>query len=81
MSRLYIMSPEDNADLFPSTGEDAFESVDRSNARSKSGQETLVEIQARKRSEATAKKQSGNKESKPNKLPRERRLVKRLVML
>ena len=50
------MSSEDNADLFPLIEEDAFESMDRSDASSESDQETLVEIQARKHSEAASKK-------------------------
>jgi len=59
------MSSKDDEDLFPSTGEDAFESMDGSDASSKSDQEMLVEIQARKRSEVASKKQSGNRASKP----------------
>ena len=70
------MSSEDDADLFPSTGEDAFESMDGSHMSSESDQETLVEIQARKHSEAASKKQSGNKASKPVKPPRKKKAHK-----
>jgi hypothetical protein len=71
------MSSEDDADLFPSTGEDAFESMDGSHMSSKSDQETLVEIQARKHSKAVSKKRSGNKASKPVKPPRKKKARKK----
>ena len=71
------MSSEDDADLFPSTGEDAFESMDGIDASSKSDQEMLVEIQVRKCSEVASKKQSSNKASKPVKPPRKKKACKK----
>ena len=53
---MHHQSTEDDADIFPSIGQDAFESMDGSNTSSKSDQETLVEIEARKHLEAASKK-------------------------
>ena len=71
------MSSEDDADLFPSTGEDAFESMDGSDASSESDQKMHVKIQARKCSEAASKKRSGNKALKPVKPPRKKKAHKK----
>jgi hypothetical protein len=57
------LSTEDDTNLFPSTGDDVFESMDRSDLSSESDQETLVEVEVRKRSEAVPKKRSCNRES------------------
>ena len=76
------MSTEDDINLFPSTGEDVFESMDGSHVSSKSDQEMLVEVEARKHSEAASKKQSDNKASKHGNPPMKKEvLVKRRVVL
>ena len=77
LSRLFVMSFEDDTDLFLSTREDAFESIDGSNTSSESDQETLVEIQVRKHSEAASKMQSGNRVSKAVKPPRKKKACKK----
>jgi hypothetical protein len=62
-----MSAEEDNADLFPSTGGDAFDdSADGSDMSSESDQETLREIEARKRaaSRPAPKKQSSTKVTK-----------------
>jgi hypothetical protein len=50
------MSAEDDADLFPSTGGDCFESMEGSNISSDLDQEMLPEVGARKHAEAVSKK-------------------------
>ncbi len=62
-----MSAEEDDADLFPSTGGDAFDdSADGSDASSESDQETLREIEARKRalSRPVSKKRSSTKVTK-----------------
>ena len=50
------MSTEDNADLFPSTSRDVFNSMDRSYASSEFDKEMLVEVEARMCTEEAAPK-------------------------
>jgi hypothetical protein len=77
VSRQYVISTENDADLFPSTGEDVFDSMDKSDTSSESDQEMPFEIEARKRSEAVPKKQSCNRASKPGNHPRKEKAHKK----
>ncbi len=74
-----MSSNDDDDNLFPSTDGNAFKSIDdASKVTSESDQETLVEVEARKRA-AESKKRSSSKAGKSTQPPRNTRSQKKKI--